>query len=446
LNTPEVPEAGRESGAGSAETRGRPPRWYRFAPYLGRAPALTPRQWQILGLVAAVSFFESYDLFLLSLNLRQIQLELGIAEADLGWLGSTIRAGALLALLIVPFADRYGRRRMLLVTIFGYTVATALTAFVPDVTSFVVLQFTARMFAMAEAVLATVVIVEEFSASNRGWGIGAAAALQACGAGFAAVMFGFVDVLPWGWRALYFVGVIPLFFIGLWRRTLPETERFKEHARSQTGVTEPVWTSVVKAARDHPRSLAVLAVAFFCFSLAGNSAGFFAPKYLQEVHGWSPSNIALLLFFGGALAVVGNPLAGWLSDRLGRRPTGVVFSLCFALTGLGFWSLGGMVVPVMWIAYLFFTMGTAVTLSTYSVELFPTSMRASAGGVTNFVSVLGSITGLLGVSVLFGFTGSNWTAVLILGAFSLLVPLVIAVVFPETAGKPLDEIAREKPR
>ena len=395
--------------------------------------------------MAAVSFFEAYDLFLLSLNLKQIQLELGIAEADLGWLGSTIRAGALLALLIVPFADRYGRRRMLLVTIVGYTVATALTAFAPDVTSFVALQFTARMFATAEAVLATVVIVEEFSDSNRGWGIGAAAALQACGAGFASVMFGFVDVLPGGWRALYLVGVIPLFFIALWRRTLPETQRFERHANSRTSPTEPVWTSVIKTARDHPRILGLLAGTFFCFSIAGNSTGFFAAKYLQEVHGWAPSDIAMLLFFGGALAVVGNPLAGWLSDRFGRRPTGVAFGLGFALTAIGFWSLSGMVVPVMWIAYLFFTMGAAVTLSTYSVELFPTSLRASASGMTNFVSVLGSITGLLGVSLLFGFTGSNWTAVLILSAVSFFVPLVIALAFPETAGKPLDEIAPEKP-
>jgi putative MFS transporter len=349
----------------------------------------------------------------------------------------------LLALLIVPFADRFGRRRVLLVTIFGYTVATAATAFAADITSFVVLQFMARMFAIAEAVLATVVIVEEFSATNRGWGIGAAAALQACGAGFAALMFGFVEVLPYGWRALYLIGVIPLFFIGLWRRTLPETDRFERVSSARAGKVNPVWTGLVGAAREHPRSLLLLAATLFCFSLAGNSAGFFAPKYLQEVHGWSPSEIAVLLFFGGALAVAGNPLSGWLSDRMGRRPTGIVFSLGFALTGFGFYSLTGMVVPVLWIALLFFTMGTTVTLSAYSVELFPTSMRASASAMTNTVSVLGTIAGLVGVAVLFGYTGSNWSAVLVLGGFSLLVPIVLAAFFPETAGKPLEEIVQE---
>src|SRR4051794_7486614 len=163
----------------------KPPRWYRVTWFLGRPPPLTERQWLMLGLVSAVGFFESYDLYLMSLNLKQIQQELGIGEASLGLMLSFVRSGAFLALLIVPFADRFGRRRVLIATIIGYTLTTALTALSPNAETFVALQFLARTFAVAEALLATVVIVEEFAPENRGWGIGAAAAIQACGAGFA---------------------------------------------------------------------------------------------------------------------------------------------------------------------------------------------------------------------------------------------------------------------
>ncbi len=83
---------------------------------------------------------------------------------------SFVRSGALLALLIVPFADRFGRRRVLLATIVGYTVMTALTALAPNAETFVALQFLARTFAVAEALLATVVIVEEFAPENRALG------------------------------------------------------------------------------------------------------------------------------------------------------------------------------------------------------------------------------------------------------------------------------------
>src|SRR4029450_2511128 len=71
------------------------PAWGRLAPFLGRRPAGTRRQWRVLGLVAMASFFEMYDLYLLALTLKQIQADLGIPEASLGVLGSLVRCGAL---------------------------------------------------------------------------------------------------------------------------------------------------------------------------------------------------------------------------------------------------------------------------------------------------------------------------------------------------------------
>jgi MFS family permease len=429
----------------SDQVAARPPGWYRFAWFLGRAPALTERQWRMLGLVAAVSFFENYDLFLLSLNLKQIQAGLGIDEGSLGNMLSFIRSGALLALLVVPFADRFGRRRVLLVTIVMYTVMTTLTALAPNTEAFVALQFLARTFAVAESLLATVVIIEEFAPENRAWGIGAAAALQACGAGFAALMFGFVDVLPYGWRALYAVGVIPLLFIAYWRRTLPETGRFAslESLRSQLDVPVPMFSNVWRAARAQPRVFTMLAGTFFCISMAG-SVGTFASKYLQDVHGWAPSGVATLTFAGGAFAIIGNPLSGWLSDRFGRRPVGIVFGLGYAFGLMAFYSAVGWFVPVLWIVYIFFSMGVDVTLTTYRGELFPTSMRSSASGATQVFAILGGIVGGLLVSALFPIAGNLWNAILIVAAATLLVPPAIWLFFPETARRSLDDIAPER--
>jgi len=424
----------------------KPPRWYRFAWFLGRPPPLTERQWLMLGLVSAVGFFESYDLYLMSLNLKQIQQELGIGEASLGLMLSFVRSGAFFALLIVPFADRFGRRRVLIATIVAYTLMTALTALAPNTETFVALQFLARIFAVAEALLATVVIVEEFAPENRGWGIGAAAAIQACGAGFAAVMFMFVDVLPFGWRALYAVGVVPLCFVAYWRRTLPETGQFTRLAHASEALTKPLplFSNIWRAATEHPRSFAVLALTFFCVSMAGSSAGTFTPKYLQEVHGWSPSQIGIMNLIGGGLAIIGNPLGGWLSDRFGRRPTGSLFAFGYGLAVLAFYSFSGMLLPVLWIACIFFSMGTDVTLSAYRTELFPTSMRSSASGATNLVSVTGGIVGLMSVSALYGVVGSTWTAILIVASLSLVVPATIWFLFPETARRTLEDIAPER--
>ncbi len=189
------------------------PGWYTFTPFLGRPPPLTARRWRVLGLVASVSFFEMYDMYLFTLNLKQIQADLMIAEGDLGLLGSFVRAGGLLGVIPALLADRAGRRRMLLITVIAYTLLTGATAFSPNAESFVVLQFLARGFAVAETILATVVIVEEFAPEHRGWGVGAAGAIQASGAGLASVMYGFVEILPFGWRSLYLIGLLPLVLI-----------------------------------------------------------------------------------------------------------------------------------------------------------------------------------------------------------------------------------------
>jgi MFS family permease len=421
------------------------PAWFRATPFLGRPPELTRHQWRLLGLVAIVSLFEQYDLYLFSLNLKHIQADLAIAEADLGWLGSLVRSGALLALPITLAADRVGRRQLLLVTVVAYTLLTGATAFSPDAYSFVALQFLARGFAVAETLIAVVVIAEEFAPQHRGWGIGALGAIQACGAGLAAASFGFVDVLPGGWRALYLVGLGPLILVAWLRRELPETRRFTELAvarKEQLGST-PALGPMLNLFRTRPGRIAALTSVVLVFGIGAGTGGFFAPKYLQDVHGWSPAWVAMLNFFGGAFAIVGNPLAGRLSDRFGRRPITMVFSTAFALIAMVFYSAAGIFAPALWILLIFSLMGTDVTLSAYGAELFPTSQRSTASGVRSVTREIGGVVGLALVSLLFPVLGSNWNAILMLCGIGLVAPLIVRATFPETAGRSLEEIAPE---
>ena len=140
------------------------PFWYRFAWFLGRPPDLSQHQWKLLGLLAAVSFFEQYDMYLFSLNLKQIQAELLISEAGVGFLGEIVR---ILAVFLAIAADRCGRRLMLLITGVGYTLFTGATALSPNAEAFVVFQIFARCFGSAEVLIAAVVIAEEFSPENK---------------------------------------------------------------------------------------------------------------------------------------------------------------------------------------------------------------------------------------------------------------------------------------
>jgi putative MFS transporter len=429
----------------SPDDRSYRPRWLRLAPFLGRPPALTRHQWRVLGLVSIVSLFEQYDVVLFSMSLKQVQADLGLSESSLGSLMSLVRAGALFSLPLTLAADRLGRRRMLLFTILGYTLCTGATAFAPNAEAFVAFQFLARVFAGAEMAIAIVVIAEEFDVEHRGWGMGALGALHACGAGLAGIMFAFVEVLPYGWRSLYAVGLVPLLLVAYLRRSLPETSRFDAHARERDEYrAAPALGPAVDLVRRHPRRIAILALAVVAIEMAMGPAINFAPKFLQDVHGWSPAQVAALTVGGGAFAIVGNSLAGWLSDRRGRRPVTVVFMVGVVGAILAFYSLTGPFLPVLWILFVFMMMGTQVTLGAYGAEMFPTGVRSTASGVREFCKTGGAASGNLVVSLLYGVAGSNWGAIVMLCGVGVLAPLVVLMGFPETARRKLEEIAPEK--
>jgi len=413
------------------------PKWYRLAWFLGKPPPLSRLQWKILGLVAAVSIFEQYDVYLFALNLKQIQQELLIPESDLGLLGALVRAGSFFAIFFALAADRWGRRRLLLITVIGYTLLTGATALAPNAEMFVIFQFLARGFASAEIMIAAVVIAEEFPHEHRGWGLGALAALQALGAGLAALAFVFVDAVPFGWRSLYALGLIPLLLIINWRRTLPETTRFKVIASTQlkSGYIKPL----IGLFKHNPgRSLALFTITFI-FAIASSSAGFFAPKYLQDVHSWTPAAVGILNILGGAFAIIANPLAGRLSDRKGRRPVAMIFAICYVLAVGFFYSATGMILPLLWVVMIFFVFGSDVTQTAYSTELFPTDHRSTASGFRNVIGTMGGIVGLSSISALFVVFQSNWTSVIVLSLVGLLIPILVWLFLPETSNRTLEE-------
>ena len=317
------------------EDRSYRPRWLWAAPYLGTPPPLTRRQWRVLSLIAFVTIFDQYDLGLFALALKQIQTDLSIPEAQLGELGAMVRLGALPALIFTVFADHLGRRRVLVWTIAGYTLLTAATALAPNVTSFVVLQFLARAFAVTEVSLAFVVIAEELDPEHRGWGMGALAALSALGHGLAFIAFAFVDRLPGGWRALYLCGLPPLLALSYLRRSLPETRRFEAHAATRAashplrGVIEPM----VKLARMYPGRLLAIGLVVFLLSFSENSAMFFGPKYFQDVHGWSPKQFAIMGVCPMRMVAVAWRSPSWRCTRSSSSVTTTARAPCWCRCG-----------------------------------------------------------------------------------------------------------------
>ena len=418
------------------------PRWVRFAWFVRDPPPLTARQWQVLGLISVAALFDQYDRALFALALPRIQLSLGIGEADVGWLGSIVRLGALPAFFATVAADRMGRRRILLATIIGYTLSTAATALAPDARTFVACQFLAHVFTAAESMLGVVVIAEEFDASARGWGIGAMFAIQSCGVGLAALLFPLFDALGLTWRALFAVGVLPLALVAYWRRVLPETARFI--AAEAAGITRtPALAPVMALARAYPGRFAAVSAVAFIFAAGGSAADFLGPKYLQDAHGWTPGQVAVLYILGGGLAIAGAAYAGRVSDRVGRRPMTVVFGVGVLVLAITFYNASGWPLSFVWIGLICAVVGHDVLQASFGAELFPTSYRSTAAGARAVIGTVGASLGLAVESLLYRALGSHWQAISLMLAGAMVAPLIVALAFPETAGRTLEEISPE---
>ena len=408
---------------------------------LGRTPPFTGRQRRVFWIASTAGFFDQYDRALLSLALKQIQTGLKIAESHLGAMLSVIRLGYLLSLLMTPFADVFGRRRLLLYTVFGYTIFTGLIAIAPGERTFVVFEIIARAFAGAEAAIAMVIVAEEVDAAHRGWAIGLLGGVSSIGYGLAAIVFAFINVIPYGWRGLYAIALLPLVLIIPLRRSLPESARFEKEKLEGLRPVK-IWEPVVQLYTTYPRRLVMmLSIAFFG-SMGGNAAGFLFPKFLQETHHWSPGNVSSLFLFGGALGILGSIVAGRMSDRYGRRAMGATFLFLAPLLTIWMYTASGWSIVPAWILEVFCDFAAGTILNAYSAELFPTSYRSTAGSALAVAGTTGGALGLFFEGVLYNFTGSQARAVCYLTVFWMISPIIMWFL-PETSGRELEEISPE---
>ncbi len=419
----------------SAPAARRLPAWLQLPPF-------TPRQWRVFGISTTAGFFDVYDGALLSLALKQIQRGLNIAEGQLGAMLSIIRLGYLLSLVISPLADTFGRRRLLLYTIVGYTIFTAASAVAPHQRGFVATQFMARGFSGAEATVSLVILAEEVDAAVRGWAIGLQGALALGGYGLAAIVFSLIAVIPYGWRGLYALALMPLALIAPLRRMLPESRRFEAEAAARAE-RRRIFKPIVALVRVSPGRVAMVVAGAFLNAMGWSPASLFFPKYLQDAHHWSPGQVSSLIVFGGAVGVLGSVVAGRLSDRFGRRTMGALFLLIGPLLAIWMYATRDNSVIGIWVARLFLDTAGATIITTYSAELFPTSHRAAAASASTVAGTTGAALGLYLEGLLYAATGSHWRAIQMLMGFSIAGAVVMYLTFPETAGRELEEIALE---
>ncbi len=416
----------------------RVPRPWWLPHFLGRVPlGLEKHHVSLVGVVALAGFFENYDLSMLSAALKQIRESFGLDQAEMTSLVAWVRLGALPAFLVMPLADRIGRRVVFLWSIFGMSLGTFLTGFAQTPLQFVTLQLGTRAFVVGSIATAVVIIAEELPAEHRGWGVGMLGAIGAFGYGLGALLYAFVESLPFGWRSLYFVGLLPILLLPMMQRRVPETRRFQSlregHGEEPAGWARPL----LELLRTHPlRSLGVGAMALLV--AAGVSPAFgLLSDFVQSTHGWPPSRYSLMAIVAGLFGIVGNSAMGWAADRIGRRPAASIAFGFFPLVAFAIYQGPSVGIAFFWIPMVFLLTGGNVLMRVVTTELFPTSSRNTAMGWETLLETLGASVGFVLVAMVTAQDASIAPAVVLVSGLTILGAAVVWT-FPETAGRELE--------
>ena len=378
---------------------------------------------------------DAFDVMLYALVLPAVMADLQLDKATAGSLGSlTLAASAVGGVVFGFVADRHGRRAALNASILIYSVFTAACGLAQDVVHLAVFRILLGLGMGGEWASGAALVAETWPAAHRGKALGLMQSSWAIGYGAAAAVT--AVVLPaYGWRAVFFTGVLPALFT-LWVR-----------AR----VREPeMWTAAQRApARASLRDLAGPLLPLTLLVTVMNACTMFA---WWGFNLWIPSFLALPAERGGvglitttmALFVMvmqggmwlGYVTFGFASDRFGRKRTYVTYLLAATvLMGTYAWVRQPVLLLVLGPLVAFFGTGYFSGFGAVTAEIFPTAIRATAQGLTynagRIVSaaapfVVGSIADTRGFGAAFGLAAA---------AFAL--AAVTWTWIPETKGREL---------
>jgi MFS family permease len=314
----------------------------------------------------------------------------GLSGTDLGIGLAIIRLASLGGLPLTGLADRFGRRKMLLITVGAGLALTALAAASPSYWWFVVIFACGRPLLSATNGLAQVDVTEQTASADRAKAVALVAAGYGAGAGAIAIVHSLASHAL-GFRGVFVLALVPLALLPLLRRWISEPDRF---AVAAAGPKHPVPV-LGAVARPFRRRLTVVVVLAFAISVITGPANSFVFLFAQNFLHQRGVVTASMVLGSGAAGLAGLLAGRWLADRVGRRLTGSLAIAAVALLAVLAYSGSAPALVTGYVLGVFAAAVFAPAIGALVTELFPTSVRASVVGWTLAAGVLGAVVGLI---------------------------------------------------
>lgn len=387
---------------------------------------------------------DALDVQMFSLAIPALIAAFSLSKGEAGLIsGVTLVASAIGGWVAGAASDRYGRVRILQITILWFSVFTFLSAFAQSFNQLLVLKAFQGFGFGGEWAAGAVLMAETIRAEHRGKVMGTVQSAWAVGWGAAVLLFAALfSFLPQetAWRVMFMAGLLPALLVVYVRRAIPEPEAFLA-ARKLAGIGQ--------APRQNPL-LGIFSPDVLRLTIIGSILGLGAHGGYYALMTWLPTYLKTekhlsVLGTGGYLAVIivafwcGCIASAQLLDRIGRRHTVALFAICCVVTVLCylFLPLSDAQMLVVGFPLGFFAAGIPASMGALFNELYPSGIRGTGVGFCyNFGRVASA-----GFPVLVGHMSDSMSLGRAIGidaaiAYSLVV--VAVLMLPETKGKQME--------
>lgn len=402
---------------------------------------ITAKERSALAATFAGWMLDGMDVMVYSLVLPTLITLWHISKGEAGVLGtSALLLSSLGGWLAGLAADRYGRVKVLQLTILWFAFFTFLSGFANNFTQLLIFRGLQGLGFGGEWAVGSVLIGETIRSEYRGRAVGTVQGGWAIGWGLSALFYTlFFAVLPpsLAWRAMFWVGLLPA-LLAVWiRRHVSESTIFERTLAKKETEPSTHFLQIFSPALLGTTLLAALAA-------LGAQGGYYAittwlPLYMNG-RGLSVMHTGgyLLVVIAGSFA--GYLTAAYLSDKIGRKWTLILFAVLSFTTVLLY-----MVLPISDEVMLFlgfplgfFPSGAFSPMGAFFSELFPTSLRGSGQG---FAYNLGRGIGAL-FPALVGYFSTHMrlgAAIAVFAVAAYILMTLSVLLLPETRGMDLPE-------
>jgi MFS family permease len=351
------------------------------------------------------------------------------------------------------YADKHGRKGAMIVAVIGVGLATAAFGLLPTVAQagaaapvlFLVLRLIQGVFVGGVVASTHTIGTESVPPRWRGMMSGV---IGAGGAGIGALLASVAFLVTsaiftgdsfdiWGWRCMFFAGVLSSVLGVFIFNALEESPIWREMDRSSSGPRAPLSTLF-----SAPHA-AVLGINLLI--TAGGGAGYYLtsgymPTFLKVVNQVPNSTASLLLIAGSLITIVAAVSIGHLSEMIGRKRTFILVGLlnvvllpaCYLLLAQ---TQDLAMITVYSLAIAFLGNAGYAPVLIFLNERFPTAVRASGTGLSwNIGFALGGTMPTF-VSLASGSVQGIPMALAIFLAAAFVIYLIGALIVPETKGQ-----------